>query len=355
MYCPVLIQELFDIIILNSMKPFLFRFLFFSLFIIPSFLNGQIHIEDSSVVKNDSSLYAIAVTKNHKLVYEHYFNQKSPKDLFNDQSLTKGIISILVGIAIDKGFITSPDEKIIRFFPELKNDTDQRKQTITIRQIMNQASGLYHEDLTRLDLYLSLPDPSVFTVHQSLMTDPGSVFHYSNAASHLLSVIITKACGMSTLEFAKKYLFGPLQIERVEWMKMNDGYYDGSGLLSIRLSVTDMNRIGLLILDSGRYGGRQIVSSSYVQQLINPDHRYKTDWGFPGSEYALCWYHKNYRGIPIVYGLGWGGQFNFIIPSLHAVITVNESVNDLTAIRQSVLFQEEIFPMILATLQRAEY
>jgi hypothetical protein len=83
------------------MKPFLFRLLFFSLFIAPSFLNGQIHIEDSPVVKNDSSLYAIAVTKNHKLVYEYYFNQKSPKDLFNDQSLTKGIISILVGIAIN--------------------------------------------------------------------------------------------------------------------------------------------------------------------------------------------------------------------------------------------------------------
>lgn len=335
------------------MKPYLLS-LIFSLIIIPSFSNGQIHIEDSSVVKSDSGLYAIAVTKNHALVYEHYFNQKSPAELFKDQSLTKGIMSILTGIAIDKGFVSSLDEKIIRFFPELKQDTDRRKQTITIRQIMNQASGLYHEDPTRLDKYLSLPDPSLYTIQQPLITNPGSIFHYSNAASHLLSVIISKACGLSTLEFANKYLFGPMKIERVEWMKMNDGYYDGSGLLSIRLSVTDMNRIGVLLLDSGRYGGRQIVSASYVQQLLNPDRRYHTDWGFPGSEYALCWYHKNYRGIMIVYGLGWGGQFNFIIPSLHAVITVNESVQDITAIRQSILFQEKIFPMILSALERSE-
>ena len=142
-----------------------------------------------------------------------------------------------------------------------------------------------------------------------------------------------------------------MKIERVEWMKMNDGYYDGSGLLSIQLSVTDMNRIGVLLLDSGRYNGKQIVSSNYVQQLLNPDRRYLTDWGFPGSEYALCWYHKNYGGIRIVYGLGWGGQFNFIIPSLHVVITVNESVNDATAIRQSIVFQEKIFPMILSVLE----
>lgn len=333
------------------MKSFVLPFIV-SLTIIPAFSTCQIHIEDSSIVKTDSGLYAIVVTKNKKLIYEHYFNQKSADDLFNDQSLTKSIVSILTGIAIDKGFISSPDEKIIRFFPELKQDGDPKKQNITIRQIMNQASGLYHEDLTRLDKYLSLPDPSAYTIQQPLVTEPGSVFHYNNAASHLLSVILTKASGMSTLEFAKKYLFGPMNIERVGWMKMNDGYYDGSGLRSIRLSATDMNRIGKLLLDSGRYKRIQIVSSSYIQELINPDVKYPTNWGFPGSEYALCWYHKNYRGIPVVYGLGWGGQFNFIIPSLQAVITVNERVDDATAISQSILFQEKIFPMILDALQR---
>ena len=338
---------------IERMKTKLLRVFFVPLILLSSFSNGQIHIEDSPVVKTDSGLYAIAVTKNHTLIYEHYFNQHTEAELFNDQSLTKGIIAILTGIAIDKGFISSPDENIARFFPELKQDTDQRKQTITIRQIMNQASGLYHEDLTRLDKYLSLPNPSAYTLQQPVTTDPGSQFHYSNAASHLLSVIITKASGMSTLAFANKYLFGPLKIKTVEWMKMNDGFYDGSGLLSIRLSVTDMNRIGSLLLDSGRYNGVQIVSSAYVQQLLNPDRRYHTEWGFPGSEYALYWYHKNYRGIQIVYGLGWGGQFNFVIPSLHAVITVNESVDDATAIRQSILFQEKIFPMILSALERS--
>ncbi|HEY2647662.1 MAG TPA: serine hydrolase [Puia sp.] len=334
------------------MKPHIWPFLICASFVLPLVSNAQFHIEDSPVVKQDSGLYALAVSKNHRLVYEHYFNQKSPEDLFNDQSLTKSVMSILIGIAIDKGFISSPDEKIIRFFPMLKEDTDLRKQTITIRQIMNQASGLYHEDLTRLDLYLSLPDPSAYTLRQPLLTNPGDIFHYSNAASHLLSGIITKVSGMSTLDFAKKYLFSPMQIQKVEWIKMNDGYHDGSGLFSIRLSVTDMNRLGWLLLDSGRYEGKQIVSSGYVQQLLNPDRRYHTEWGFPGSEYALCWYHKNYNGLQVVYGLGWGGQFNFIIPSLHAVITVNESVNDNTAIRQSILFQDKIFPMILDALER---
>ncbi|HET7002941.1 MAG TPA: serine hydrolase, partial [Puia sp.] len=337
---------------IDSMKICSLPLLFF-LAVTPFFSDGQIHIEDSPVVRTDTGLYAIVVSKNHSLIYENYFNQHSATELFNDQSLTKGIMSILIGIAIDKGFISSLDEKIIRFFPDLKQDTDQRKQSITIRQIMNQASGLYHEDLARLDKYLALSNPSAFTIQQTLNADPGTTFHYSNAASHLLSVIITMATGLTTLAFANKYLFGPMKIERVEWMKMNDGYYDGSGLLSIRLSIRDLNRIGWLLLDSGRYGGRQIISSSFIRQLLYPDRVYHTDWGFPGSEYALCWYHKNYRGINIIYGLGWGGQFNFIIPTLHAVITVNESISDATAIRQSILFQEKIFPLILNALERS--
>jgi CubicO group peptidase (beta-lactamase class C family) len=332
-------------------KHFL-ELLFIGIALFPGSSFAQIHADDYAFEKNYPGLYAIYITKNNSLVYEHYFNKKTSSEPFNDQSLTKSIISILIGIAIDKGFIASLDEKITRFFPELKKDPDQRKRGITIRQIMNQASGLYHEDLTRLAEFLALPDPSGFTIHQFLVTNPGQFFQYNNAASHLLSVILTKATGMGTLDFANQFLFRPLQIEKVEWMKMKDGYYDGSGLLSIRMSVKDMNRIGLLMLNGGRYLNHQVVSARYVQLLLNPVQTYQTPWGFPGSVYALCWYHKNYDGIPVTYGLGWGGQFNFLLPSLHAVITVNESVDDEDAIPRAIRFQTDLFPSLLRDLQR---
>jgi CubicO group peptidase (beta-lactamase class C family) len=334
------------------MKIHFMHFLFALAVLSPASSPAQIKMDDYAFEKNYPGLYAIFVTKNNSLVYEHYFNKKTAAELFNDQSLTKSIISILIGIAIDKGFISTLDEKIIRFFPELKKDQDQRKRGITIRQIMNQASGLYHEDLTRLAEFLALPDPSGFTIHQFLLTNPGQFFQYNNAASHLLSVILTRATGMATLDFANQFLFRPLRIEKVEWMKMKDGYYDGSGLLSVRMSVKDMNRIGLLLLNGGRYMNHQVVSARYVQLLLNPVQTYETPWGFPGSTYALCWYHKNYDGIPVTYGLGWGGQFNFLVPSLHAVITVNESVDDEDAIPRAIRFQTDLFPSLLHDLQR---
>lgn len=138
------------------MKISLLHLLFVQFAFISLAADGQNHIDDSPINKNDSNLYAIVISKNNSLVYERYFNNKSEEDLFNDQSLTKTVISILIGIAIDKGFISSLDEKLEGFFPELKQDTDKRKQTITIRQVMNQASGLYHEDLTRLGDRLGL-------------------------------------------------------------------------------------------------------------------------------------------------------------------------------------------------------
>jgi len=299
---------------------------------------AQINIDTSRFVKDNRQLYGVVVSQNDKIIYNQYFNGKSPTDLFNNQSLTKSIMSLLIGIAIDKGYITSVDQKIIKYFPELAKDTDKRKQGITIRQIMNQASGLWHEDLTRMDKYFALDNPYEYVLTQPLVSEPGKVFHYNNAATHLLSVILTKATGMNTLAFANKYLFGPLDIKNVAWGKMKDGYYDGCGLKSVQMATTDMTKIMSLLLHNGDYKGESVVSSKWIDQLLHPTVFYNTPWGFEGSTYGLCFYHYTYNGTAITYALGWGGQFSFIIPAKNAVVSVNESINDATAIKASIIF-----------------
>jgi len=247
--------------------------LLLTLFISSSLLTtaySQINIDTSSIVKNDRQLYSVVVSQDDKLIYDQYFNGKNSGVLFNNQSLTKSVCSLLIGIAIDKGYISSVDEKLVKFFPELKQETDKRKQDITIRQVMNQASGLWHEDLTRLGIYLKLPDPSGYILNAPLVSEPGKEFHYNNAASHLLSVIITKSTGMSTLDFANKYLFAPLGITDVKWNKMNDGYYDGSGLLSVQTHTQDMNRIGALLLHKGYFNGKSVVPEKWIDQILHP-------------------------------------------------------------------------------------
>jgi CubicO group peptidase (beta-lactamase class C family) len=308
---------------------------------------AQSALDTSAVITGNAYLYGIVISKNNEVIYKGNYNGKPEGDLQNNQSLTKSIMSLLIGIAVDKRYISSIEQNISLWFPELKKDKDPRKQTITIHQLMDQTSGLWHENLEGgLGEYLSLKNPSQYTLQQPLVSDPGKVFHYNNAATHLLSVILTKATGMRTLYFAKKYLFRRLGIHNADWKKMNDEYYDGAGLLSVQLSTGDMNKIGSLLLNEGLYRGRRIVSASWIALLLYPAITKPTAWGFPDSQYALCWYHVNYEGTALVYGMGWGGQFMIVVPAQKAVITVNERVNDTTAIRQSTLFTNQVFPRI---------
>ena len=132
---------------------------------------------------------------------------------------------------------------------------------------------------------------------------------------------------------------------------MNDGYYDGCGLLSVQLTNTEMNRIGSLLLHKGQFGHKSVVPEKWISEILHPTIFYNTPWGFTGSTYALCWYHYNYNNTPITYGLGWGGQYVFVIPDKKAVISVNESINDLTAIKAANLFLGKIFPLIYKQLK----
>lgn len=316
-----------------------------------SVVQAQIRVDTSAYVKDNKQLYAVVVSQNDKIVFNQYFNGKTDTTLYNNQSLTKSIMSLLIGIAIDKGYISSVDEKIVKYFPQLKDDTDKRKQNITIRQIMNQASGLWHEDTRNLRQYLVQQDPTNYVLQQPMVSEPGKVFYYSNAGTHLLSAILTKATGMTTLDFAMKYLFGPLGIQHVHWYKMFDGYYDGCGLYSVEMPTADMNKIGSVLLHNGHYNGKPVVPEKWIAELLNPTVFYHTNWGFNGSTYALCFYHYNYNGTPITYGLGWGGQHVFVIPAKKAVISVNESINDATAIKAENLFLNKIFPIIYQQLK----
>lgn len=314
-------------------------------------VQGQLTFDTSSSIRNNTALYSLVVSVKENTVYTRSFNGKKNDELFNNQSLTKSMEAVLIGIAIDKGYIKSVDTKIADIFPVLKNDPDKRKLNITVGDILNQASGLWHEDLRQMNVYMGLDDPAGYVLKQPLISEPGATLHYNNAASHLLSVIISKATGQTTLDFARQFLLEPLGIRQVEWPKMKDGYYDGSGLLSVHMSTVDVNKIGRLLLNKGRYNGKQIVSEKWVQTLLEPAKTYPAPWGLSNTTYGLCFYHKKYKDEKIIYGMGWGGQFLILVPGLDAVITVNQEVDDNTAIQQSETFMARIFPLIIENIK----
>ena len=198
---------------------------------------------DLEELKNEKGIYSAIIIKNDITIFRQFYNGKTENDLFNIQSETKSVMAILIGIGIDKGFIKSVDQPITDFFPQLLSDKDTLKKEITIRHILNQTSGLQDFEYPQLDKWLTDNNPSELIFEQPLVSNPGTTYQYNTAATHLLSVIISKATKIETAKFAEEYLFKPLSITNYKWEKLKDGYNDGGGL-SLWMKTDDSDRLG---------------------------------------------------------------------------------------------------------------
>jgi CubicO group peptidase (beta-lactamase class C family) len=134
---------------------------------------------------------SLIVLRNGKIVYEKYYDAKGANNVY---SVTKSFMSALIGIAISKGYIGSENDTVEKYLPEyFKKLSDPRWKQITIKHLLTMTPG-FLEDLNQ---WTSTGDWVQATFSLPLEYDPGSKFQYANSASHLLSVILTKATGMS--------------------------------------------------------------------------------------------------------------------------------------------------------------
>ena len=250
-------------------------------------LDGLIQKTQRGDFKN---IHSILVIKDGKLVVEQYFNGFHRGDLETLRSATKSITSILVGIAIDKGLISSVNERIERFFPEYAQSWDERKRPITVRDLLTMTAG-FDWDQSSLanpgdpsnhgsESEMERSDDMIKFVLQRPMRDiPGTRFEYNSGATILLAGILQKSSGMQVDEFARRNLFAPLGIERVDWWRQKR---DGMPLThaGLFLRPIDMAKIGYLVLNDGKWNGRQIVSEQWISQSTAPslNPRYGYQW-----------------------------------------------------------------------------
>jgi len=189
------------------------------------------------------TLKGLVVVKNDHLIAEGYFNGGSVDEMFDRASATKSFTSALVGIAIDQGCISSVDQKMIDFFPEFASQIkDSRKAEITIRDLLQMRGGYpdeeytppYMEILFFSDNWHHIPH----LVDFPLTNDPGSQFQYSNLTSHLLAVIVARACDTDLKSFAQEHLFTLIGAEVGDWNRDADNY--NWGCFEIYVTTRDM-------------------------------------------------------------------------------------------------------------------
>jgi CubicO group peptidase (beta-lactamase class C family) len=169
------------------------------------------HIE-----QNDLSIDSVIIYKNGTIPVELYFDPYNKDVSHNMKSTSKGVISALVGIALQEGFIESLDERVLSYFPEYEAD-DEEELEITIRDLLTMSAGLQwnENDLNSMYTFFVSKRIAKRVLNQPLVDEPGSRFNYSTGLTHLLSVIISRATDMSTQQFAEEYLFEPLDIHNV--------------------------------------------------------------------------------------------------------------------------------------------
>lgn len=296
--------------------------------------------------KSDNGELAIIVAKKGEILSEEYYNGQEPNTLSNVQSLTKSIMSILIGIAVDQGIIANVQLKVsdllLDEFSEIDNEN---KKSITIEHLLNQTSGLVWKGYLEHEEWLATEDPAGMVLRKDLVANPGEVYNYNSGATHLLSVILARVSQRSTLDFAQEFLFGPLGIVNVNWEKRG-AYHDGGGL-GLEMDARSLLKIGLMLQNGGRVGDLQIVSDEWVSKQFSVDHKMTTRWGLRKSTHGYCWYKSSYKGETVDYAMGYGGQFILLFPERGLTVIALHNHDTPDGLKQQIRFLSKRLPKML--------
>jgi len=298
-------------------------------------------------VFNDSVL----VLRKGELVYERYargWDKDTPHQMF---SVTKSVLSALVGIAIQDKKLKGVGQKVIEFYPGAKIAPGQEsKRDMTIEHLLTQSSGLPgdSDNESNAVIWWEAGDSGRAAFEFPQVAAPGERFSYSSGPGmQTLAGLLTRAVGENLFEYAKRKLFGPLGMASVRWDAAADGVnYGGFGL---SMTPRDMLRFGYLYLNKGSWNGKQILPEWYVAASAPPSPR-NEEYGY------LFWnYSKRSPEDGSFEASGSFGQFICILPEEDTVMVRTGSAGPATrtvcgAMLQSklveTLFMGIVYPLV---------
>jgi CubicO group peptidase (beta-lactamase class C family) len=283
-------------------------------------LVAQLYFDAADLEK----LFGLLVVKNGRLIAEDYFNEGSVEQKARLQSVTKSYTSALVGLALDQGCLSSVDQRMLEFFPEVTAQiSDPRKEQITIRQMLQMRAGYPSEesDPALWDGLLSgryVPLIEAFP----LVSDPGTAFHYSNLTSNWLGIIVDRACGMHLRAYAEEHLFSTIGAEAGDWGTDWDGHNNGCG--DLHMTARDMARLGILYLNDGQHEGKQVIPAHWVRDSLQT---YSEDaWDnigrFRDIGYGYHWWSASAGDHHVNFAWGHGGQLIVLVDDLDMIVVV---------------------------------
>lgn len=298
-------------------------------------MNQEKIAEMEAIVAADySNMAGMVIMKEGKAVYEKYFCGCTEADRIHVFSVTKSILSILIGIALDKGYIHSVDQKVLEFYPEYTVKKGEKTiQNVTIKDMLTMTAPYKYKSNPYTKYFTSM-DWVKFSL--DVLGGKGQIgeFRYAPIVGpDILSGILERAAGQSVFEFAKEYLFAPLGItvektitfhskeEQMAFYKATDISCWVAGPTGVNtagwgltLSPMDMAKIGQLFLNGGMWNGNRIVSEKWVSDSTSEQSRWKQrdlPYGY------LWWIGEQDNGYA---AMGDGGNIIYVSPDKNMVV-----------------------------------
>jgi CubicO group peptidase (beta-lactamase class C family) len=280
-------------------------------------------------IADEERVKSVLLWKSGAMQYEYYAQCSGEDSLEPINSITKTVLSLLIGIAIDKGIIDGLDGDIRRYVPDAKSNT--LLEHITMTSGMDWGDELIEEPYNRE--LLSSSSWISYICSKDLLEKKRGQFKYNGGSSHLLSKALSEASGVPVEDFARDHLFSKLGIEcsigldpieyklssfswkrSLIWDKDPEGNNIGSFGLSLK--ARDLLKLGELILGRGKFRGDTIVSSKYIEDMTKP----KVKAGLTG--YGNHIWVRKIRGVETVSALGYGNQYLTVIPKHRTTIAI---------------------------------
>lgn len=305
----------------------------------------QLSLMQAHIHKHMPGLHTLLIVRHGYLAFEQYYQGFHHNSYHNVSSVTKSIISILIGVALAQGFLKDLDQQMLDFFPDYAAKvSDSRKQAITLRHLLSLKTGFSQEFPDKFWL-----NPVQSALERPMEQEPDKEFFYDNLSVDILSGILTRVTGKKAAAFAAETLFKRLGIWQTEAARFTwhndphgtntwhadalwdekDGYLwkmnlqgDNTGSFGAHFTAREMAKLGYLYLQNGIWDGEQIVPAAYVSDSTK-EH---SNGGPPvNAHYSYLWWIEQLENQHTFFASGFGGKLIYVIPGLDLIIVTTAS------------------------------
>jgi CubicO group peptidase (beta-lactamase class C family) len=265
---------------------------------------------------------AYVIIKDGQILFEEYWDGFKETSLSNSFSAAKSIVSLLIGIALDEGYIKSLDQKIYEYLPDLNK---HGLQDISIADLLSMSSGLnwdeaYSSPFSATTKAYYGKDLIALVNEQESIEEAGKQFNYLSINTQILALIVQKATGRNISQYASEKIWKKIGAENNALWSLDNENGVEKAYCCFYSNARDFARLGQLILNKGNWGNDQIISENYLTMAISPSHWLLDQEGNPLSYYGFQFWIIPYKNWEIPYMRGILGQYIIPIKEKNAVI-----------------------------------